>query len=407
MNNGGKDIHERERRKSLILSLLLHGMNHAMYNMITPLVLTLTEYFRLGSITKVTLGISLYLGVYGFAQLPVGFLSDRVSRKNLLATGAIINGAAIALCAFIPTYPVFLVGMFGAGLGASTFHPVNASYLSDLYRNKRGSALGLSGFGATTGLFLGPLIGGALCDAIGWRKTFIAFSIVSILVGVIFAMFAIEPEREAFDRTETKKQWNKGIIVFLAIAASVFTLREFAGWGGYFLLPMFAESVYGYSVRYAGFIGGLQTIGGFIAQPLGGFLSDKFGRRRLMSVLLFFVSAFMILIPFAGEKYLILVVFMYGVAYTATVPIIDALIADKTPAQIRGGVFGIFMASGIGISSFSQLTQAAILDATKHSMNGYFGCFFLLGGAVFLSMIILLLFKNAEKKDVDELQFEI
>lgn len=399
MNEHGNSLCERDRRKSLILSLFLHGMNHAMYNMLTPLVLTLTGYFRFESITKVTLGFSLYLGVYGFAQIPVGFLSDRVSRKNLLASGAVINGSAIALCASFPSYTVFLVGMFCAGLGASTFHPVNASYLSDLYRNKRGSALGLSGFGATAGLFLGPLIGGALCESIGWRKTFIIFSIVSILVGIIFCLFAKEPERELFDKLDSTNHWNKGIIVFLAIAATIFTLREFAGWGGYFLLPVFSESIYGYSVRYAGFIGGLQTIGGFIAQPLGGFLSDRFGRRRLMSVLLFFVSAFMILIPFAGRTFLIPVVLMYGICYTATVPIIDALIADKTPAKIRGGVFGIFMASGIGISAFSQLTQAAILDSTKHSMSGYYACFFLLGGVVFLSMVVLLLFKNAEAKD--------
>lgn len=392
-------LSEGARRRSLILSLMLHGMNHAMFNMLTPLGLTLTSYFRFESLSKVTLGFTLYLGVYGFAQIPVGFLSDRMSRKALLGAGAILNGLSIAMCAIFPSYGMFLVGMFGAGLGASAFHPVNISYLSDLYNKSRGSALGLSGFGATTGLFLGPMLGGALCEVYGWRKTFLFFATLSIAAGLIFTIFAKEPDRGVFEVADNgQKHWNKGLVIFLAIAATIFTFREFCGWGGYFLLPVFSESVYGYSVRHAGFIASLQTVGGFVAQPLGGFLSDKFGRRSLMSMLLFFAALFMIMIPFVGKTFLIPVVLLYGIAYTATVPIIDALIADKTPAKIRGGVFGIFMASGIGISAFSQLTQAAILDSTNNSMQGFYACFFLLGGAVLLSMTCMLLFRGAEKK---------
>jgi len=390
---------EREQKRvvSLGLTLALHGMNHAMFNMLTPLGLTISAYFGFGNLAKVTTGFSLYLALYGFGQIPIGFLSDRVSRKLLLGSGAILNGLAIALTALHPTYGTFLASMTLAGTGAAAYHPVGASYLSDLFKNARGSALGISGIGATLGLFAGPVLSGFLNEIIGWRWTFMCFAAACTLLGLVFIAFASEPARDESAGAGNGSGWSRGIIVFLAMAATVFTLREFAGWGGYYILPIFSETIYHTTTRYSGFVGGLQSVGGFIAQPLGGWLSDRFGRRWLMSGLLLLAAVFMVAIPFSGQAGLIPSVFLYGLGYTATVPIIDAMIADRTPGRIRGSVFGIFMAAGIGLSAASPIIQAKILDATGVDFAGFVTCFILLGATLLASMVVLLLFRNAEK----------
>ncbi|MFC1474886.1 MFS transporter [bacterium] len=397
---GGIALDNRKRYISLGLTLLLHANNHAMFSMLMPLGTTLKRYFGFADLSPVALGFTMYLFLYGFGQIPIGFLSDRMSRKTLLAAGAVLNGIAIALVAAFPNYTFFLVGMTVAGIGAAAYHPVNASYVSDLFRKSRGTALGLSGIGATVGLFFGPLASGYLCESIGWKVTFLIFSAISVIVDGVFMIMAMEPEREKFQPGDPGGGWGRGLIIFLAIAATIFTLREFAGWGGYFLIPVFSETIYGYSIAYAGTIGALQTVGGFIAQPLGGYLSDRFGRRVLMSFFLFFCALFMILIPFGGKRFLVTTVLLYGFMYTATVPIIDALIADRTPGHIRGAVFGLFMASGIGISSFSQFIQAKIIDASAAEYSGFLICFIMLGACVFLSMVVMLLFRGAEEKNV-------
>ncbi|MFA6451631.1 MAG: MFS transporter, partial [bacterium] len=267
----------------------------------------------------------------------------------------------------------------------------------------KGRALGISGIGATVGLVVGPFLGGAICEAAGWRVTFFVFSAITILTGLAFYFFAVEPRREIIADKQFKANggaggWNRGLIFFLVAAAAIFTFREFAGWGGYYVISIFTETIYKYPAQTAGFISGMQSFGGFIAQPLGGWLSDRIGRRRLMSALLFFAALFMVAIPFAGQRPLVLLVALYGFAYTATVPIIDALIADRTPSHIRGSVFGIFMAAGIGISSLSPLLQAKILDATGSSLHSFKICYIILAASLLVSMTLMLLFKNAEKK---------
>lgn len=388
------------RITALVFVLALHCMNHAMFNMLTPLGLTLSRFFEFERISFVTNGFSLYLFFYGFAQIPMGFLSDRVSRKLILGAGAVLNGLAIAGVAIYPYYNFFIFCMAMAGVGASAYHPVGASYLADLYRKARGSALGISGIGATVGLTGGPWLAGALNDTIGWRATFGVFSAVCILIGIAFLLVAADPARDTEVDISVGSGWNRSIVVFLALAAAVFTFREIAGWGGYYLIPVYCETIYGYSTFRAGFVSGLQSIGGFIAQPLGGYLSDRYGRKGMMTVFLLAGAVFMALIPYTGESMLIPMVLIYGLAYTATVPIIDAMIADRTPPGIRGGVFGIFMAAGIGFSALSPLFQSWVIDFTGRELRGFVMCFLALGGSMLVSMTFMFFFKFIDRKQL-------
>lgn len=389
-------ITDRDRSRSLALTAIAHAMNHAMFNMITPLTLTLAAYFHFRDASSIALGITMYLACYGFFQVPLGFISDRMPRKTLLAFGMMLNGAAIAMVAIFPTYEMFLTGLALAGVGAAAYHPVGAAYLSDLYSEAKGRALGIAGIGATVGLVFGPLIGAFLCARFEWRVTFLIFAAVSVFLGVAYYATAVEPPRAGVDKEQRKSGWGGGIVLFLAICATIFTFREFCGWGCYYIIPMFAQKIHSFPLKEAAFVGGLQSFGGFFAQPLGGWLSDRFGRRWLMIVLLFFIVVFTLLIPVVSAKMLFPVVFMYSIAYTATVPIIDALIADRTPSHIRGSVFGIFMAAGIGISASSPWTLGRILDIYNSNFKGFQVGFGVLALSVTISMICMILFRNAE-----------
>ncbi|HON80221.1 MAG TPA: MFS transporter, partial [Spirochaetota bacterium] len=234
--------------------------------MMLPLGLTITRDFQFEEIYKIPLGFTLYLMFYGTCQIPLGFLSDRMSRKTLLSAGIILNGIAVALVAVFHNYTFFLVGLSIAGIGGATFHPIAGAYLSDLYSESKGTALGVSGFGATIGLSAGPVIGGLLCDATNWKFTFVVFSIVAIIVGIIFHIVAVEPEKEKNEFSGSNNGWNKYLIIFLITAAAVFTFREFAGWGVYYLMPVFSELKYSYTTTMSGTMLGLVSLGGFISQ---------------------------------------------------------------------------------------------------------------------------------------------
>ncbi|HOC91845.1 MAG TPA: MFS transporter [bacterium] len=387
----------KKKTSSLILVACVHAVNHALFNMLTPLAITLMKSFGYNNVAPIALGFTLYLAFYGFAQIPLGFLSDRMSRRTMLGAGLILNGLAIAMAGVSTEYTHFLIAMAAAGLGGATYHPVGAAYLSELYADRKGSALGISGIGATIGLTFGPIIGGRLNMAFGWRPTFIFFAALAVVLGAAFIKFAAEPPREEFkDGSRASSLWNPALAVVLIIAAAVFTFREFAGWGVYFLVPVFTEMIYGFNTVRSGLAGGLISALGFISQPLGGWLSDRFGRKHLMAGFLFLTAIFLVAIPYSGEKFLFPAILLYGFTYSATVPIIDALIADRTPSRIRGGVLGIFMASGIGISAFSPRVMGNIIDTHNAAFSGFSLSFTILAGCVLVSMIIMLLFKNAD-----------
>lgn len=382
------------RATSLALTAGLHGMNHAMFNMLTPLGLTIMRFFQFEEISRVTLGFTLYLMMYGFGQIPIGFVSDRLPRKALLAAGVMLNGVALAAVALFPDYKFFLVGMTLSGFGAAAYHPVGAAYLSDLYSEKKGSALGICGVGATVGLIVGPWVGGVLCGVMGWRGTFLVFSAACVLLGFVFLTRALEPERERVDESQPGG-WDRAIIGFLIMAAAVFTFREFSGWGGFYIVPVFGEIVHGYSTGMSGYLLGMLSVGGLVAQPLGGILSDRLGRRWLVAGLLFLTAVLITAVPHAGEAMLVPTVVLFGFCYSATVPVLDAMIGDRAPSSIRGGVFGIIMASGIGLSAFSPLLQARVLDATGASIGGFTMCFGLLGASALVAMVLMMLFRQA------------
>jgi MFS family permease len=169
----------------------------------------------------------------------------------------------------------------------------------------------------------------------------------------------------------------------------IFLFREFAGWGGFYLVPVFGATFYGFSAGAAGMISGLQSAGGFVSQPLGGWLSDRLGRRRMLTVLLVFVALFLFVMPFAGPRLLVPVVVLYGLVYSATVPILDALIADRAPARIRGLIFGIFMSVGIGFSSFSNIVLAHILDTVGTGFRGFVTGFLLLAASSAAALVFV------------------
>ena len=389
-----------QRRLSLFLVAVVHGINHATYNMLPPLEGDLTRYFGFTDISRVSAGFTLYLAVYGFSQLPIGWMSDRMPRKLMLAAGVVLNGIGVGLVALYPTYGMYLAGLALAGLGGATYHPVGVAYLSELFPGARGSALGVSGFGATAGLFFGPYLGGLLCDASGWRITFLTFAAINVAVGVLFALFSATPPPEHEDEsaaTAGGSAWTRPILIFVGITATIFAFREFAGWGGYFLVPVFCAGIYHFPASMSGLVSGMQSLGGFVSQPVGGWLSDRYGRRPLLMLLLAVCGLCMFVMPFAGRSLLIPVVILYGLCYSATVPILDALIADRAPARIRGAVFGIFMAAGIGFSSFSNLVLARILDATGATFRGFIFCFVLLAFSLFMAIVFVMISRRNDK----------
>ncbi len=102
-----------------------------------------------------------------------GALGDHYGRKRMLVIGMAVFALAALLCALAPQLSLLVAGRMLQGVGAALVLPNSLAILSATFEGKkRGRAVGIwAAAGAGAGA-IGPLLGGWLIDAVGWRAVF-------------------------------------------------------------------------------------------------------------------------------------------------------------------------------------------------------------------------------------------
>lgn len=122
--------------------------------------------------------------------LTAGALGDRVGLRRMFLCGAVLFTVASAACAAAPSIPALIAERVAQGLGAAALLPATLALIPHLFPDRAGQARAAVvwvGIGAGA-VALGPLVGGLLIDAFGWRSIFLInlpIGIVSVLLGRI------------------------------------------------------------------------------------------------------------------------------------------------------------------------------------------------------------------------------
>src|SRR4029453_8058172 len=161
---------------------------------------------------------------------------------RLFTAGLAIFSAASLLCALAPD-PTFLnVARAIQGIGGAVVFPVSLALIPQecAAGRERGMAMGM--YGATIGVAvaIGPLVGGALTDALGWESIFY----LNVPIGVAAIAITQLKLRESRDPKATRSDWA-GVAsfsgaLFLLVLALVRGNDE--GWGSTLIVSLFAGS---------------------------------------------------------------------------------------------------------------------------------------------------------------------
>ena len=136
--------------------------------------------------------ITSFLLGFALAQLILGPVSDRVGRKIPLAAGMIVFALGSAWCAVADTMPELIATRVLQAVGACTGPMLARAIVRDLYEGTRAAQV-LSTLMLIMALapILGPLMGGFLVVAGGWRWTFWTIAAVAL---IIFGLILLLPE---------------------------------------------------------------------------------------------------------------------------------------------------------------------------------------------------------------------
>ncbi|MGA2260174.1 MAG: DHA2 family efflux MFS transporter permease subunit [Acidobacteriota bacterium] len=262
-----------------------------------------------------------------------GWLANYFGRKRLLLT--VVTGFTLSsvLCGLAPNLPLLILFRVLQGTTGGGLQPLSqAVLLEEFPARERGKAMGFWGLGILAAPILGPTLGGWLTDAHSWRWVFYINIPVGIFSLVMIWLFIQDPHyikrgalrvdaigmgmlalgmgslQVMLDKGQEEDWFASHMIVILAVLAGVFltafVVRElrtpeplvrfsllryrtftagiilawvlgFVLYGSLVLLPLFMQTLLGWSATTAGFWTSPRGIGTAIMMPIVGYLLGK------------------------------------------------------------------------------------------------------------------------------------
>ncbi len=188
----GKEIViKKSRFRSFFLGLIpLFVLAHFGHHLLAALLAPLLPYIRSDFALNYTQAGWLVLACnfsYGAAQLPAGWLADRIGPRIMLAistVGVALSGLLVGLSS---TYIIMAIFLILLGITGGGYHPAAAPLLAASVEPKHlGRVLGIHQIGGSASYFLAPLIAAGIAAAFGWRGSFLAISIPVLIFGIVF-----------------------------------------------------------------------------------------------------------------------------------------------------------------------------------------------------------------------------
>jgi EmrB/QacA subfamily drug resistance transporter len=196
-----------------------------------------------GSFTDLQWVVDAYALSLAALVLTAGSLADRLGRRRVFAFGLAVFSVASLLCALAPD-PTFLNLARGLqGVGGAVMFAVSLALVAQEFPSgaERGMAMGI--YGATIGISvaIGPLLGGALTDGIGWQSVFL----INVPVGVAAIGVTYWKLRESRDPNASRIDWG-GLLTFstaLLLLVLALVRGNDEGWGSTLIIGLFAGAV--------------------------------------------------------------------------------------------------------------------------------------------------------------------
>lgn len=296
-------------------------------------------------------------------NLVSGWLSDKIrKRKTLMLWGYGISALTRPLIAIATAGWHILIVRFVEKIGKGIRVPPRDALISEsCTAEHRGKAFGIHRALDNTGSILGPLLAFYLLTLLSndYRRLFWIASIPAFLAIFILTLFVTErPKRTSSAENPvikpqfSLKQFDKTFQLFL-VATLVFQLANSSN----AFLILRAKDL-GLPVELIPIIYLFSNIFKTLGSIPGGVLSDKFGRRNLLTIGWIGYGLTYLGFAFANAIGLAWLLFgFYGIFSGMTEAVKKALVADLVPMELRGSAYGIHSF----ISKLSNLPASLML----------------------------------------------
>jgi MFS transporter, DHA2 family, multidrug resistance protein len=210
----------------LVLAVLLVAVDATVLGLATPF---LSEDLEPTGTQLLWIG-DVYSFVIAGLLVSMGSLGDRIGRKKLLLSGAVVFGAVSVLNAYATSPEMMIVARALLGVAGATLMPSTLALIRNLFHDprERSFAIGIWGAMASAGAAVGPVVGGVLLEHFWWGSVFlINLPVMAILVAVGIKMI---PE----SKNPAPGPWDLPSVglSLIGMIGVVYAVKELAAHGG-------------------------------------------------------------------------------------------------------------------------------------------------------------------------------
>ncbi len=394
----------------LCLGLFMILLDGTIVNIAIPSIQTYYDT----SFSNIEWVMNAYILAFAVLLVTLGRFGDLWGRRKLFVGGMALFTAGSLACGLAPTIYALIGFRVLQGIGGAAMMPATLSIIADVFpAGRRGAAMGVWGGVSGLATAIGPTLGGVIIQYITWPAAADSWRwifLVNIPIGVagVFLTLRLVPESKNPTAVETldlpgvglvsaslfcltfalvegqNYGWTSAAILGLFAAAivafalfyrrehrvsqplidfSLFRSLNFAAgnvtglllsaamMGAFFIIPIFLQSVLGYSAIKAGLVMAPMSVVIIVAAPLAGWLSDRLGSKWIVALGMLLLAV--------------------GLGWMAgLIPGAAKISPDTTPASL----FAPFVLSGIGIGlAVAPVTSAVMATAPKDRVGNASG----------------------------------
>ncbi|HEY6825570.1 MAG TPA: MFS transporter [Gemmatimonadaceae bacterium] len=336
-----------------------------------------------------------YLGGLAFALfytalgLPIAWLADRASRRNIIAAGTALWSLFTTLSATAKTYSRLLLMRVGVGVGEATLSAPGVSLLADYFsRDQLGRAMSVYALGIFFGSGLGYLFGArvvghvdvagtwhlpVLGDIRPWQAAFVAVGLPGFVIALLF-LTVREPARRVAVHEQARfsdlmryVSRNRRTYITHSVGFGVWAMVNYAI---AFWIPTLFKRTYDWPESDTGRIMGILTMTiGVLGVLAGGWTADAIGRRGridgpwlvgIAGAVGMLISATLFpLAPNAGVAFAILAIVNFFAAFPWGAA--SAAAAEMAPPNLRAQGAALYFFVSSLLSGILGPTSVALL----------------------------------------------
>ena len=287
-------------------------------------------------------------------------------------------GVSMISVGFVQTPLQLGAALLAIGVFASIYHPVGTAMIVS-YAEKLGREMGLNGVWGNLGVASSALVTGVVGQYLGWRWAFIVPGIVTVLIGIAFALTVVHESRvgtrqaAAQARVAKEDMWRVIFSLFIVVIAISTTFNAVT-----VALPkLFAERLADLTSSPAllGVIAACVYVFGAMTQYTIGRLLDRYSLKTVALPLSFMLAPFLYLAATLSNLPLILVSIGVVMGAFGQVTVNDAMVGKYTSEEWRSRAYSVryfigFTAAGASVGLVAWLYEQGGFVTMLHAFAG-------------------------------------